>query len=147
MCFIAVVYVYIAQKIPEICWQNLYSKYFSFVLFCDIMLLCTETRCKMTNIVKREEEAHMRTTGIIRGIDEVGRIVIPKEYRRMLKVNDKEDSLEISMEGDRIVLRKHMPACTFCGSADGMIEYSGYKICRNCVDNLEQIVGQQVEGE
>ena len=95
----------------------------------------------------RNEEEAMRTTGIIRGIDEVGRIVIPKEYRRMLKVNDKEDSLEISMEGDRIVLRKHMPACTFCGSADGMIEYSGYKICRNCVDNLEQIVGQQVEGE
>jgi len=95
----------------------------------------------------KKEERTMRTTGIIRGIDEVGRIVIPKEYRRMLKVNDKEDSLEISMEGDRIVLRKHMPACTFCGSADGMIEYSGYKICRNCVDNLEQIVGQQVEGE
>jgi transcriptional pleiotropic regulator of transition state genes len=96
---------------------------------------------------KKKWGSDMKTTGIVRGIDEVGRIVIPKEYRRMLKVNDKEDALEISMEGDRIVLRKHMPACTFCGSSDGMIEYAGYKICRHCVDNLDKIIGQQVEGE
>jgi transcriptional pleiotropic regulator of transition state genes len=114
----------------------------------DILYVVEKILGKYWNHKLNEERGRiMRTTGIIRGIDEVGRIVIPKEYRRMLKVNDKEDSLEISMEGDRIVLRKHMPACTFCGSADGMIEYSGYKICRNCVDNLEQIVGQQVEGE
>jgi len=89
----------------------------------------------------------MRTTGLTRSIDEVGRIVIPKEYRSMLKLNNKVDSLEISMEGDRIVLRKHIPACTFCMSAEGIVEYSGYKICRNCVDNLKLITGRQVEGE
>ena len=89
----------------------------------------------------------MRTTGLTRSIDEVGRIVIPKEYRSMLKLNNKEDSLEISMEGDRIVLRKHIPACTFCMSAEGIVEYSGHKVCRSCVDNLKLIVGQQVEGE
>ena len=89
----------------------------------------------------------MRTTGLTRSIDEVGRIVIPKEYRRILQLNNKEDSLEISMEGDRIVLRKYLPACTFCMSAEGIIEYSGYKVCRNCVDNLKLITGQQVEGE
>jgi len=89
----------------------------------------------------------MRTTGLTRGIDDVGRIVIPKEYRRILQLNNKEDSLEISVEGDRIVLRKHIPACTFCMSAEGIVEYSGYKVCRSCVDNLKLIVGQQVEGE
>jgi transcriptional pleiotropic regulator of transition state genes len=99
------------------------------------------------NYDKRKGARKMKTTGIVRGIDEVGRIVIPKEYRKMLKVNDKEDALEISMEGDRIVLRKHMPACTFCGSSDGMIEYAGYKICRHCIDNLDKIIVQQVEGE
>jgi len=109
---------------------------------CDIMVATTKA---IFGLKKRGK--NMRVTGIIRGIDEVGRIVIPKEYRRMLKVNDKEDSLEISMEGDRIVLRKHIPACTFCDNADGMIEYNGYKICRNCVENLDRIVGRQVEGE
>jgi len=89
----------------------------------------------------------MRTTGLTRGIDDVGRIVIPKEYRRMLMLNNKENFLEISMEGDRIVLRKYMPACAFCMSSEGIIEYAGYKVCRSCVDNLKLITGQQVEGE
>ena len=64
----------------------------------------------------------MKSTGIIRKVDELGRIVLPIELRRMLEIEE-HDPLEIAVEDERIILRKHLPACVFCGAAEDLIEY------------------------
>lgn len=64
----------------------------------------------------------MKSTGIVRKVDELGRIVLPIELRRTLNINEK-DSLEIFVDNDRIVLQKYEPACIFCGNADNIINY------------------------
>ena len=66
----------------------------------------------------------MKSTGIVRKVDELGRIVLPIELRRTLNINEK-DSLEIFVDNDRIVLQKYEPACIFCGNADNIINYKG----------------------
>lgn len=77
----------------------------------------------------------MKSLGIVRKIDELGRIVLPIETRRALGLNA-GDGAEIFVEGDNIILRKYEPACIFCGSADDIIMYEGKKICRCCVEKL-----------
>ena len=70
----------------------------------------------------------MKTTGIVRGIDSLGRIVLPKELRTGMHI-DKDSKLEIFVEGDQIILKKHRPAgsCDFCGElAADMAQYEGY---------------------
>ena len=64
----------------------------------------------------------MKSTGIIRKVDELGRIVLPIELRRTLDIAER-DELEIFMENDRIVLQKFEPACLFCGSSRGLVTY------------------------
>ena len=61
----------------------------------------------------------MKTTGIVRGIDSLGRIVLPKELRTNMHI-DKDSKLEIFVEGDQIILKKHRPAgsCDFCGRSE-----------------------------
>lgn len=66
----------------------------------------------------------VKSTGIVRRVDELGRVVLPIELRRMLDINQK-DSLEIYVDGDRVVLRKHSPACIFCGEAEGTAHFKG----------------------
>lgn len=76
----------------------------------------------------------MKTTGIVRGIDSLGRIVLPKELRTTMHIG-KDSKLEIFVEGDQIILKKHRPAgsCDFCGElVDGMAQYEGYCICPAC---------------
>ena len=76
----------------------------------------------------------MKTTGIVRGIDSLGRIVLPKELRTNMHI-DKDSKLEIFVEGDQIILKKHRPAgsCDFCGElAADMAQYEGYCICLAC---------------
>lgn len=77
----------------------------------------------------------MKTSGIIRHIDELGRIVIPKEMRRTLEIAA-EDPVEILMEGDSIRLKKYQTSCVFCGSAEGLTEFKGKTLCRTCLDEL-----------
>lgn len=77
----------------------------------------------------------MKATGIVRKIDELGRIVLPKETRNILNINTK-DPVEIYMDNDSIVLRKYEPACMFCGSADNTIRYDERLICRECFDKM-----------
>ena len=74
----------------------------------------------------------MKSTGIVRKVDELGRIVMPIELRRTLNINEK-DSLEIFVDNDRIVLQKYEPACIFCGNADNIINYKGRNICEECI--------------
>ena len=77
----------------------------------------------------------MKSTGIVRKVDELGRIVLPIELRRTLDIAER-DALEIYVDGPSIVLKKYQPACIFCDSAKDIINYRGKNICRNCVKAL-----------
>lgn len=74
----------------------------------------------------------MKSTGIVRKIDELGRIVLPIELRRTLGIQEK-DRIEIFVDGESIILRKYQPACIFCDNAKDIINYKGKNICPECV--------------
>lgn len=78
----------------------------------------------------------MKSTGIVRKIDELGRIVIPIELRRTLDINIK-DSLEIFVDGEQIILKKYNPSCIFCGDARNVINYKGKNICKSCLEEIK----------
>ncbi len=80
----------------------------------------------------------MRSTGITRQVDELGRFVLPIEIRRSLDINVK-DALEIFIDNDRIVLQKYQPACTFCGNADDIKLFAGKRICQACLESLKEL--------
>lgn len=77
----------------------------------------------------------MKATGIVRKVDELGRVVVPVELRRTLGI-DIKDPLEIYVDSDSILLKKYEPACILCGSNDELMEYKGKKICRKCIAKL-----------
>lgn len=77
----------------------------------------------------------MKSTGIIRKVDDLGRIVLPIELRRTLDISER-DELEIYMENDRIILQKFEPACVFCGSFRSLIQYRRKNVCQDCVKKL-----------
>ncbi len=78
----------------------------------------------------------MKSTGIVRKLDELGRIVIPIELRRSLKINEK-DPLEIFIENDNIILTKYADTCIFCGSAKTVKTYRKKQICNSCLKRLK----------
>ena len=80
----------------------------------------------------------MKSTGIVRKVDELGRIVLPIELRRTLEIAER-DSLEIYVEGSTIILKKYEPACIFCGVAKDVVNYKGRNICRSCLDEMKKI--------
>lgn len=80
----------------------------------------------------------MKSTGIVRKVDELGRIVLPIELRRTLNIDEK-DSLEIYVDGSSVILRKYQPSCVFCGEADDVVVYRGKNICRSCLKELEKL--------
>ncbi|MCM1150042.1 MAG: AbrB/MazE/SpoVT family DNA-binding domain-containing protein [Butyricicoccus sp.] len=73
----------------------------------------------------------MKSTGIVRRLDELGRIVLPIELRRTLSLAEK-DTVEIFVEGGDIILRKYQPGCSFCGESKKLIEFKGRQICQRC---------------
>lgn len=81
----------------------------------------------------------MKSTGIVRKVDELGRVVIPIELRRTLGINEK-DGLEIFVENDRVILRKYEPACVFCGGADNVTHFRGKNICEECLKSMSEKV-------
>lgn len=80
-----------------------------------------------------------RNTGIVRNIDDAGRIVVPKEYRKILGIAEKESAVEIRVEGDSIILNKYSPSCIFCGENKNILDYNGRKICKACIENLSKL--------
>ena len=80
----------------------------------------------------------MKSTGIVRKVDELGRIVLPIELRRTLEIAER-DSLEIYVEGSTIILKKYEPACIFCGDSKDVVNYKGRNICRTCLDEMKKI--------
>jgi transcriptional pleiotropic regulator of transition state genes len=77
----------------------------------------------------------MKSTGVVRKVDELGRIVIPIELRRTLGV-DIKDPLEIFTDESTIILKKYEPGCIFCGNLSGVIAYKGKNICDECRNSL-----------
>ncbi|APQ73343.1 AbrB/MazE/SpoVT family DNA-binding domain-containing protein [Clostridium botulinum] len=78
----------------------------------------------------------MKNIGIVRKIDPLGRIVLPKELRKALNIKDNETPLEIYTEGEEIILKKYEPACIFCGEAKEVINFKGKNICKICLKEL-----------
>jgi len=79
----------------------------------------------------------MKSTGVVRQVDELGRIVIPKELRDTLGIQIK-DSLEIFVDGEMIILRKYDPGCLFCGNAYNVIYFKSKLICRDCMADVKE---------
>ena len=77
----------------------------------------------------------MKSTGIVRKIDDLGRIVLPIEQRRILDIGDR-DSLEIFIEDNMLILKKYQPACIFCGNAKDVMTFKGRNICPNCIHEI-----------
>jgi transcriptional pleiotropic regulator of transition state genes len=77
----------------------------------------------------------MKSTGIIRKVDDLGRIVLPIELRRTLDIAER-DELEIFMENGRVILQKYESACIFCGSNRNLVNFSGKNICGDCARKI-----------
>ena len=80
----------------------------------------------------------MKSTGMTRQVDELGRFVLPVEIRRALDIKVK-DTLEIFTDEGRIILQKYQPACSFCNNVDGIVLFSGKRICRECLNQLKAL--------
>lgn len=80
----------------------------------------------------------MKATGIVRKLDVLGRIVIPKELRTTLDLNE-TDPIEIFVEGNDIILRKYQPACIFCNDATDILQFGGKNICKNCLAKMKEL--------
>ena len=79
----------------------------------------------------------MKATGIVRKIDELGRVVLPIALRRTMNL-DVRDPVEIFLDGDSIVLRKYEAACLFCGGTHNLTSFRGKQICGECLRQLQE---------
>ena len=79
----------------------------------------------------------MKSTVIVRKVDELGRIVIPIELRRTLDIEIK-DALEIYVNSDEIILKKYQPSCLFCGEVKDVENFKGKKICHSCLQDIKE---------
>lgn len=77
----------------------------------------------------------MKSTGVVRKIDELGRIVLPSELRKVFGIRE-GDELEISVDGETIMLQKRQDVCLFCGTESPVLKYQGRTVCENCAAEL-----------
>lgn len=80
----------------------------------------------------------MKSTGMVRKIDELGRIVMPAEIRQTLGLQVR-DAMEIYIDGDRIVLKKYQPSCIFCTNVEGLVTFGDKRICPQCLSKLKKL--------
>lgn len=78
----------------------------------------------------------MKSTGIVRKVDELGRVVLPMELRKVFDIKEK-DALEIYVDNDKIIFKKYEPACIFCADAKDVINYKGKNICKTCLEEMK----------
>lgn len=88
----------------------------------------------------------MKATGIVRKLDDLGRVVLPVELRRTLNIEEK-DSLEIYTDGDTIVLKKYQRGCAGCGAATNLVNHGGVTLCRDCVTAFTETLKGEVAEE
>ena len=80
----------------------------------------------------------MKSTGIVRKVDELGRIVLPIEMRRTLDIEEK-DTWEIYVEGSSVILKKYKPSCIFCDTTKDIVVFKGKNICPKCLKELKEL--------
>ena len=80
----------------------------------------------------------MKATGIVRKIDELGRIVLPIEMRRTLDIGER-DALEIYVEGSSVILKKYKPSCIFCDATKDITVFKGKNVCPKCLKELKEL--------
>ena len=80
----------------------------------------------------------MKTMGIARKVDALGRVVLPAEIRERLDVREK-DSIEFFWYDNHLVLEKHEPACTFCGGTNGIMTFAGKNVCKACRAKISEL--------
>ena len=78
----------------------------------------------------------MKSTGVVRKVDELGRIVLPLSIRQIMDINEK-DSLEIFTDENKIILQKYQPSCIFCNNADNIVYFSGKRVCEDCLAKIK----------
>jgi len=76
--------------------------------------------------------------GVVKSLDHLGRVVIPKEIRRTLRIND-QDLLEVSVENGKITIEKFHDCCTICNSMEQLVEFGGKLICHTCINQLKNL--------
>jgi AbrB family transcriptional regulator, transcriptional pleiotropic regulator of transition state genes len=86
----------------------------------------------------------MKSTGVVRKIDELGRIVLPSELRRVFGIHE-GDELEISVDGDKVILQKRQDVCLFCSAEAPAVEFKGRMVCAACAGEIGQSPDARVE--
>ena len=86
----------------------------------------------------------MKSTGVIRRVDELGRVVIPIELRTQFGISEK-DPMEIYVDGSSIILKKYEPNCIFCGNSKKLIDFEGKLICKKCINNINKAYEKENE--
>ena len=81
----------------------------------------------------------MRSLGIVRKMDQLGRLVIPKETRKMFNLNEGEP-VEIFTDGDKIIIKKYNPGCHCCGNLEDLTDVLGLKICPKCLKEVKKAI-------
>lgn len=81
----------------------------------------------------------MKSTGVIRRVDELGRVVIPIEIRTQFGISEK-DPMEIYVDGNSVILKKYEPNCIFCGNSKKLIEFDNKLICKKCANNIYKMI-------
>lgn len=84
----------------------------------------------------------MKSTGIIRRVDELGRVVLPIELRNKFEITEK-DPMEIFVDGPCIILKKHEPFCVFCEDTKNLISFNGKLVCKKCINKLSQNISEK----
>ena len=80
----------------------------------------------------------MKSTGIVRRVDELGRVVLPIELRNKFEITEK-DPMEIYVDGSSIILKKYEPNCIFCGNSKKLIDFQGKMICEKCSEKISNL--------
>ncbi|MBQ3052824.1 MAG: AbrB/MazE/SpoVT family DNA-binding domain-containing protein [Clostridia bacterium] len=78
----------------------------------------------------------MKSTGMVRAVDKMGRVVIPKEIRAQLNIQNDVDSFEIFMDGDKVILKKYQPTCILCNELGESVNFEGHSVCKDCIEKL-----------
>lgn len=81
----------------------------------------------------------MKPVGVVRKVDQLGRIVLPKSLRKRYQMNE-GDPVEILVQGDHIILERYKPKCVFCSNQENVVEYSDRFICSACMTEMQQFV-------
>jgi transcriptional pleiotropic regulator of transition state genes len=81
----------------------------------------------------------MKPIGVVRKVDQLGRIVLPKSLRKRYQMNE-GDPVEILVQGDHIILERYKPKCIFCMSSEKVVEYKDRYVCLSCMNEMQQYV-------